>query len=456
MPARPDIVSLLRQRGRLPAADLRMALGVSPPTLMRAMRAAGTEVLAIGQGPRRSYAARRRLRGRAAPLPIYRVDAEAALTEVGALHLAAPQGSVLDWRGDMPWPRDALMRDGWFEGVPYFLRDMRPEGFLGRQFARRHAALLQMPDDPRLWSDDDVLQAQSLLGAELGGDLLIGAAACRLWLDARQADIRPLGNDPWDDYAGLAREAMTEGHAGSSAGGEFPKFTARRLLDGQPTHVLVKFSGDDDSPGTRRWSDLLVCESLAITLAGHLPGVTGASTRCVQHAGRSFLESQRFDRVGAYGRVPLCSWLAINEDWFGLPGRPWTEAAAQLHARHLIDTETRRAIETLWHYGTLIGNTDMHDGNLSFRPATGGNRFELAPVYDMLPMAWAPQRGVELADVRFDPPLPLPAQREAWQLAAAVATTFWQQAADDPRITAPFRTVCAANAARLTALRTTA
>lgn len=449
-----DLLSLLRQRGRLTAAELRTALGISPPTLMRALRAAGPEVLPIGRGPRRGYAARRRLRGSADPLPVYRVDAEGRLNEVGRLDLATPHGSLLNWQGAMPWPRDALMRDGWFEGIPYLLRDLRPEGFLGRQFARHHAALLQVPEDPRLWSDDDVLRAQSLLGADLGGDLLIGEAACRLWLEARQADTSPLGEAPWSDYERLAREAMRNGQAGSSAGGEFPKFTALRLIDGQPAHVLVKFSGNDDSPGTRRWSDLLVCESLAVTRAGELQGVNAATTHCIQQAGRTYLESVRFDRVGAQGRLPLCSWRAINEDWFGLPGRPWPEGAAQLHAKRLIDVGTRDAIERLWHFGTLIGNTDMHDGNLSFRPVSG-TRFELAPVYDMLPMAWAPQRGVELPPVRYEPPLPLPAQRGAWQSAAEVAVRFWQQAADDARISDAFRKVCADNAKRLLTLRAT-
>jgi hypothetical protein len=448
MPLPTDLLSLLRQRGRLTAADLRTALGISPPTLMRALRSAGPEVLAIGRGPRRSYAARRRLRGRAEPLPLYRIDAEGRLTEVGRLDLASPQGSLLDWQGDMPWPRDALMRDGWFEGVPYLLRDLRPEGFLGRQFARRHAVLLQVPEDPRLWSDDDVLHALSLLGSDVGGNLLIGEAACRLWLDSRQGDLSPLGEAPWADYERLAQEAMANGHATSSAGGEFPKFTALRLLDGQATHVLVKFSGNDDSPGTRRWSDLLVCESLAVNLAGELRGITGAGTRCIQHAGRTYLESVRFDRVGVHGRLPLCSWLAINEDWFGLPGRPWTDGAVQLEERRLIDADTRDAIERLWHFGTLIGNTDMHDGNLSFRPL-GGARFELAPVYDMLPMAWAPQRGVELPTVRYEPPLPLPASRDRWQEAAKVAIDFWHRAAEDTRISAGFRETCAASARRL-------
>jgi hypothetical protein len=101
----------------------------------------------------------------------------------------------------------------------------------------------------------------------------------------------------------------------------------------------------------------------------------------------------------------------------------------------------------LWHFGQLIGNTDMHDGNLSFRPriSAEGAAMTLAPAYDMLPMLYAPQRGVELAPVNFAPRLPLPAEREAWQDAAAAAAEFWSRATDDARISDEFRAICADN-----------
>src|SRR6202023_1184337 len=99
-------------------------------------------------------------------------------------------------------------------------------------------------------------------------------------------------------------------------------------------------------------------------------------------------------------------------------------------------------------FGQLIGNADMHDGNLSFRPraAASGAGLSLAPVYDMLPMLYAPQRGVELAPVQLAARLPLPAERGAWQQAASAACQFWAHAAEDARISAEFRTICNHNA----------
>jgi len=344
------------------------------------------------------------------------------------------------------------MRDGWFDGVPYFLQDLRPDGFLGRRFARAHAQVLQLGDDPRQWSDDDVLYAISLLGADQSGNFIVGEAAFRLWLDqVQQPAVCVEEAQVLEAYLERAQRAMQGGDVGSSAAGEFPKFTALRRRNGEPTHVLVKFSGSDDSAGTQRWSDLLVCEYLAAQTLATVPGLTAAQTSVLQGGNRTFLEAARFDRHGLRGRSPLCSWAAINSSWFGLAGRPWTEGAVKLLERNLIDHDTTQAITRLWHFGQLIGNTDMHDGNLSFQPRSSSRAgsLMLAPTYDMLPMVYAPQRGVELPPVHFAPRLPLPAEREAWQVAATAAGEFWSRAAGDARISAAFRAICAENLQRV-------
>jgi hypothetical protein len=144
-----DLIRALRARRHLPAAELLASLRVSRATLMRAVRAAGPEVLTIGRARRTSYAARRLLRGSADPQPVFQVDERGGSTEVGRLNLAYPDGSALELSAAFPWPLDDSMRDGWFDGLPYFLQDLRPDGFLGRQFARIHAQVLQVGDDPR-------------------------------------------------------------------------------------------------------------------------------------------------------------------------------------------------------------------------------------------------------------------------------------------------------------------
>ena len=429
----------------MPAAQLLGQLGVSRATLMRAVRAAGDSVLTIGRARRTAYAARRQLRGSSVPLPVFRVDRNASASQVGHLHLAHPDGCLFEFRDTLEWPLDADMRDGWFEGIPYMLQDLRPDGFLGRAFAREHAPLLQVGEDPRSWSDDDVLYALSLLGSDLSGNYIVGEPAYRLWLERLQRPLdRVTDANLAQAYPEKAQYSMEHGTADSSAGGEFPKFTAVRELGGLPVHVIVKFSGSDESPGTERWSDLLVCESLASQCVSGLQGLSAADSRIHRAGGRTFLEVVRFDRHEAHGRSAMCSWAAINSTWFGLNGRPWTEGAARLIERELIDKETCDAITRLRHFGLLIGNSDMHDGNLSFVPGDPGLR--LAPVYDMLPMIYAPQRGVELPQRSFTARLPLPAERELWQQAAQAALDFWSRASRDTRISEGFRQICASNA----------
>jgi HipA-like C-terminal domain len=415
---------------------------------MRAVRAAGPEVLTIGRARRTSYAARRQLRGSADPLPVFQVDERGGSEQVGLLHLAYPDGTAFEWSGSSVWPLDDSMRDGWFDGLPYFLQDLRPDGFMGRQFAKAHAQILQLGNDSREWSDDDVLYAISLLGADQSGNFIVGEAAFRLWLEQIQQPPACVEEaQVLDAYIERAQRAMQDGDSGSSAAGEFPKFTALRKRNGEPTHVLVKFSGSDNSAGTQRWSDLLVCEHLAAQSLATITGPTAAQTSVLRAGNRTFLEVVRFDRHGIRGRSALCSWAAINYSWFGLAGRPWTEGAARLLEHKLIDHDTTEAITRLWHFGQLIGNTDMHDGNLSFRPriSAEASPLILAPAYDMLPMLYAPQRGVELPPVNFAPRLPLPAEREAWRDAAAAAAEFWSLAADDARISAEFRAICVDN-----------
>jgi hypothetical protein len=413
---------------------------------MRAVRAAGDEVLSVGRTRRTSYAARRRLRGSSVPLALFRVDEAGRPSEVGRMHLAYPDGCLLEGEALRAWPLGADMRDGWFDGIPYPLQDMRPEGYMGRAFAREHAAVLQVPEDPTKWNDDDALHALSLMGADSIGCFIIGQAAYRLWLDRRRAApvVAHTGEQVEDAYAQSAERSLRQGIAGSSAGGEFPKFPAVRELDGRKAHVLVKFSGSDDTPGTRRWSDLLVCEHLALEIAPRLPGLAAARTRVYQTHGRTFMEAERFDRHGAIGRSPMCSWAAVNNAWFGLRGRPWTEGASRMLEQGLINADTRDAIARQWHYGQLIGNTDMHDGNLSFVPS--GEALRLTPMYDMLPMLYAPHRGVELPPRNFTPRPPLPSEQFVWLDGGAAAVEFWQRASGDRRISAEFREICARNA----------
>lgn len=445
----PDaLMTLLRTRPNLAAGKVREELGVNRTTLMRMVRAAGTEVLTYGRARRTRYSARRHTFRFQQPLPIFMIEPAGAYAEAGQLHLAHPEGSVVEWEGDFPWPLDEQMEDGWFHGLPYFLQDLWPEGFLGRAFVRAYAGLLELPEDPKRWNEEHMLLAVSRFGTDPIGNLIVGETTLKRFLAELQNPPSPLNEEDVEiGYAELARGAMANGNPGSSAAGEFPKFTAARQHDGEVVKVLVKFSGSDASPSSERWADLLVCEHWATRILPRCMGVAAAETRILQTAGRTFLESVRFDRHGAHGRSPVSTWAAINSTWFGMTGESWTQGAARLRERRLIQQAVAEDIARLSHFGRLIANTDMHDGNLSFRPTriSGRPEFELAPAYDMLPMLYAPVRGVELPQVNFQPHLPVPAERAVWAHAADAAVQFWDAVANDDRISQPFRGTCRQN-----------
>lgn len=87
--------------------------------------------------------------------------------------------------------------------------------------------------------------------------------------------------------------------------------------------------------------------------------------------------------------------------------------------------------------GQLIGNSDRHFGNLSFF-VEGEHRFRLAPVYDMLPMLFAPV-GTDLIERRFEPAPPTADTLDVWPQAARCAAAYWGRLATTDELSAGFR-----------------
>ena len=446
-----DLLHALRTHPRVGSAALcRLLGGINRSTLARALQVLEGQVVSRGGSRRIRYSLRRPLRGSEDSLPLYRIDALGQGHEAGRLDLTWPAGSALDFSDPFPWPLDDDMADGWFEGLPYPLEDMRPQGFIGRNFARRHALDLGVGDKPDQWSEDDILHVLSLWGHDQPGDLILGETAYRRFLDGRrEREGGFLTNSQIGAaYPEMAEAALAHGVAGSSAGGEFPKFTVGRRWEEEAGHAIVKFSGADDSPAVRRWSDLLVCEHLALEALRELLGLATAQSAIYCFGGRCFLEVRRFDRHGLFGRSPVCTLGSLNAALLGQRVSTWPRAAQALQQTGWLAAEDVARVTVLWWFGRLIGNTDMHEGNLAFRPRAGTG-LALAPAYDMLPMHYAPLRGGEVPQRAFVPELPLPAEADHWRKAADAAARYWHRCAGDERISAEFRQICAANAETL-------
>lgn len=441
-----DLRRVLLATPRATSATLCAALnGINRSTLNRIISQIDAEVIHRGGSRRTRYALRRDLRGRQAPMPLYRVDISGAGHLVGQLDLTAPEGSALTFSEPFAWPLDDddLMRDGWFDSLPYPLLDMRPQGFLGRNFAHRYWQQLDVPENLTAWSDDDIIEVLTTYGHDQGGDLILGDRAYQQHLDDRShldSQLIHTSEVP-KAYPEQAMLALSQGIVGSSAGGEFPKFTTMRDIDGTPVAVIVKFSGTDNSASVRRWSDLLVAEHLALATLSSELSVSAAVSDVYQHGGRTFLEVRRFDRCGAHGRRPLCSLASVNHALLGKAGASWPTTATLLANRGALSEEAVHTVKKIWWFGKLIANTDMHDGNLSFHPG-----LTVAPAYDMLPMRYAPLRGGEVPAQAFAAALPLPTDVAVWRAAADAARVYWHRCASDTRIGTGFRNICLENA----------
>jgi hypothetical protein len=340
-----------------------------------------------------------------------------------------------------------FMGGGLSHGLPYFLQDQRPGGFLGRSVPARYPEL-DLPKRIEDWSDDHYLQFLTLRGEDSVGDLVLGNPAFDLYLTLAPPKNGMAAADRADRYPTLADEAMSGNYLGSSAQGEHPKFTAMIEDRKSLREVIVKFSPSVRSAVGQRWGDLLIAEHQAhVVLNG--AGVLSCRSEIVQSGGRVFLEVERFDRRGNQGRIGVSSLAAIDSGLIG-GAKDWIDAAQKLHEAGRITDETLQTTQLVAAFGGLIGNTDRHFGNLGWFDRYDG-KFELAPIYDMLPMLFAPTHD-EIVERTFEPPALVSAVLNVFGRARKMAEKYWRELAQDPRISAEFRGMAAQCLAKLNAL----
>lgn len=389
------------------------SLGLSQPTLSRALKGLGEEIVRIEEGRTIHYALRDTRRG-IGEIPIYRVSAEGSLRQLGTLIPVRPDGFVM-----RQWDGKTLHSDS----LPWWLFDMRPQGYLGRAYASRHALALALPAQLDQWDDTAALRALLVHGHDAPGNLLLGEAARERFL---ATDTPPIAHtDKPTAYLQLAEDAARGEIPGSSAGGEQPKFVAYAHTAEGPRHVIVKFTLPDPNPVTERWRDLLLAEHLALdTLNQH--GIPAVPTRTMDFGAQRFLEVDRFDRVGALGRRGVFSMKALDAEFVGVGSADWPRIAHALLRQGHISAEAAAGTALLNAYGALIGNTDMHTGNLSF-VSEHGRPYQLAPAYDMLPMGFAPKSGgglpTELPEAKLHASIP----PEVWRHASQLARQYLQR-----------------------------
>lgn len=408
-PRREQIEQLL-SRGPMSAAELTSRLGVSQPTLSRTIRALGDELVAFRvkgiRTPR--YALLRPLPfGVASRQPVYRIDERGQVQSSGTVALLKG-GSVVRELAD----GEVRLHDG----LPPSMAFAAPAGFLGRLVAHA-AARLRMSPRPQDWSDDQKALWLFMEGADLPGDRIFGDEALEHAMRSRRA-LKPIV-----PAMRVARWHETIEHlasvpAGSSAGGEWPKFLA--CVEGRG-HLIVKFA----RAGTRA-GELLKLEHLALRSLAEA-GVPAAATTCVENRGMTFLEVERFDRVGHHGRSGVITAGALDDEHFGRRDH-WSSFADRAVQARWLRPEQARPIHVMEAFSELVGNTDRHFENLSLRVDAQDRITGVAPAYDLLPMKYASIGGA------VDPPLHPVTPRLgavggrpfAWDLATRAALAFWE------------------------------
>ena len=412
MTAAADVIRQHLALGLTRSRQLVEKTGFSQPTVSRALTELGDDVVRIGAGRSIQYALKDHARGFNA-VPIHRVTEGGQISPLGQLIPVRPDGFV------MIQPDGTRLHS---DGLPWWLMDMRPQGFMGRAYAASHASALGLPADTEQWSDAHVMHALLHQGHDAVGNLLVGDRAREVFLHMPQ----PVLVDRQTMYPELARAAAAGESPRSSAGGEQPKFVAYS----ERGHVLVKYSAIDDNAVSERWRDLLLAEHHALAMLG-------TPSQVLDISGQRFLEVPRFDRVGALGRIGVFSLRALDAEFVGRAHEPWPVLVQALAHSGVVQPEAAQATALRWAFGALIGNTDMHAGNLSFI-SSHGRPYQLSPAYDVLPMGFAPNRFGELnaalAPVNLLPIIP----GEIWHQASQLATVYLDRLRADPLLSRGF------------------
>ncbi len=420
-----SIIDILRL-GPANSKELRVATGLSQATVSRQLRSLGDQVVKLGSGRTTRYTLARNAFDSGNSLPLYTVDPHGNVVRVATIRPLAHGGYLVEPTTGTPTALLGERGDGVYEDMPYFLEDLRPQGFLGKQIAQALAERLDYPPDPRQWSTEQVGSYLIANGDDLPGNFKLGQqAVMRL--------PRPVEASNRESYPKMAESVLEGKIPGSSAGGEQPKFTAYTEDNG---HVIVKFSPPGRDRLAKRWRDILLTEYHAAQVFKNAM-LLAPDLHLHELGDRLFLESARFDRHGETGRMPMISLQSIDAEFVGL-GSNWASVMAALAEKNLVSREHVWDTYVLHSFGLGIYNTDMHLGNLSL--AFEGEVLRLLPAYDMCSMGFAPSVGGEIRPYEFKLPVTIdPEESSPFKTGFQLAHFFWATLNQDNRISDELR-----------------
>ena len=360
--------------------------------------------------------------------PVFHVDETGRVAEVGTVSFVGNEGTWVDFRGE-----DRRVCDG----LPPEMAFAAPSGYVGARIAQTMSSTLGVPAALNYWSDDDRVRFLCRTGHDVAGSLMWGADS--LAAHTKQRKISPIAESDCPSAYLTMVNASLSAYAATSAGGAQPKFACETKARG---HLIVKF----EHVGTRS-AELLVLEELALRSLAHT-ALPAATARYLEHGEYAFLEIERFDRVGRFGRRGMISAGALDDEWFGRRDH-WPAFGARCLKEGWLSARDVQQILVLVAFSELIGNTDRHFENLSLLTDAHGRPVAVAPAYDMLPMIYASIRGgVEPALRPITPNFAtLGTDPNVFRPALDAARIFWNAAAFDGRLSASMRKASSDNVA---------
>ncbi|MES2613937.1 MAG: type II toxin-antitoxin system HipA family toxin YjjJ [Bdellovibrionota bacterium] len=424
--AKQELLAYLRKNGQTTTKTLCQILELSQASLSRILSSIKDQIVVMGKARETTYAAVRKIDDLPQVIPIFEIQENGSCRRMGILCAVEPQGFYFE--SQIPEIKSALFPD-----LPYFLNDIRPTGFLGRLIPQLNEDL-QLPKDILLWNANHCLKYLCLRGWDNTGNFIVGEKAFQLYLENCQqiknaVEIKQRKRQ----YSQFANNILSIGIAGSSAGGEQPKFTT--TLMPKCESVIVKFSPKIDTEIGQRVADLFMCEHIALQVLKK-NSINSAESEIISHDSRIFLEVKRFDRTQQFGRRSLISLASLDAEFTGVLGT-WSQTSVALEKNKIIPQSCLEKIRLLALFGELIANNDMHLYNLSFFMQSL-QVTQLAPVYDMLPMLFMP-RNNQIIQTKFTPPLPKPEDGKIWPLAYKMALEFWSEVLKKEQISTSFK-----------------
>ncbi|SLM32153.1 HipA domain protein [Desulfamplus magnetovallimortis] len=409
------------KRGPAKSKEIQAYTGLSQGSISTKLKAMGDKIVRIQDGRAPRYAMSREAFGGGNRIPISTVDLSGNSSIIAYLRPLLHGGFFVESVKDTPSVLLGDSLNGLYDDLPYFLYDLRPQGFLGKKIAETMASLSDgFPKNPERWNSEHIGKFLMINGDDMHGNIRLGES---LLLRIPQKTTQYSR----DEYQQLAQNAIAGEVPGSSAGGEQPKFAVycKECL----SHVIVKFSPTEKNEIAERWRDILISEYHATkTLQSY--GFSTSDVELSEIDNQLFLESNRFDRHGAIGRSSMISLRSIDSEFVGL-GENWPAVLKALAERELVKWDHVYEAEVLWHFGHYINNSDMHLGNISL--AIDGDGFRLLPVYDMCSMGFAPTPGGHLRPYAFKEydPEPLIINREVLMETKEMAYEFWENLKQD-------------------------